>query len=250
VGGQQLLQCPAPDLPGDRRRIGGERLDQGIRHGTVGPAAVLLPADLQPGPLQVGEHLTQRGEPNRVGVRHALSLCIREWEALLHREGESSAGPERPGYRFEQRLLVRKGEHGLEQEHHVERAGRNRGNSRELEAAGKVAGPLTRDADGARARVHAQIRATQLSGDEPAGPGDSAAQVQHGDPRRDARPPSQGPNLCGAHEALLLDELARGVRGRAGALQGLDEWSAVLVHGFAARTRLTISGLTFPLAAV
>lgn len=74
VGGQQLLQWPATDLRGNVSGIGGERVYQRIRHGTVGPAAVLLPADNQPDPLQGSEHFLQRGEPDRVGVRHALSL--------------------------------------------------------------------------------------------------------------------------------------------------------------------------------
>ena len=94
---------------------------------------------------------SQRGEPDRVGVRHALSLCLREGQALLHGEGEPPAGRERPGYLPKQRLLVGKGEHGLEQEHHVERAGRDRGDPRDLEATGKVAGALARDVDGAGA---------------------------------------------------------------------------------------------------
>ena len=47
---------------------------------------------------------------------------------------------------------------------------------------------------------------------------------------------------AGAHEALLLDELAGGVGRLAGSLQGLDERSAlVLLHGCSTRTRLTIS---------
>ena len=35
VGSQQLLECPASDLRGDVRSVGGKRLDQRIRHGTV-----------------------------------------------------------------------------------------------------------------------------------------------------------------------------------------------------------------------
>ena len=199
---------------------------------------VLLPADTQSDALQVGEHLRQRSEPDGVGIRHALSLCLCERETLLQREGEPPAGPQRPGNLLEQRLLVGKGEHGLEQEHDVERAGRNRRNSRHLEAAGKIAGPLTRDLDGAGARVHAQIRAAELSRDEPTGPGNSAAQVQDGDPACDAGLLGQVPDLRGAHEALLLDELAGRVGGRAGPLQGPDERSTVvLVHGRSARRR-------------
>ena len=145
----------------------------------------------------------------------------------------------------QQRLLVGKGEHRLEQEHHVERAGRDRGDPRDLEATGKAAGALARDLDGAGAGVHPQIGAAQLPGDEPPGPGDAAAQVEHGDPGRDAGPARQRPDLAGAHEALLLDELAGGVRRHAGSPQGLDERSAlVLLHGRSTRTQLTIPART------
>jgi hypothetical protein len=42
VGGHQLVECLAADLRRDVRRVGGERVDQGIRHGMVGLAVVLL----------------------------------------------------------------------------------------------------------------------------------------------------------------------------------------------------------------
>ena len=51
-------------------------------------------------------------------------------------------------------------------------------------------------------------RSNPAPGDEPPGPGDSAAEVQYGHPGCDAGPHRQGADLCGAHEALLLDELA------------------------------------------
>ena len=54
----------------------------------------------------------------------------------------------------------------------------------------------------------------------------------------------QRPDLAGAHEALLLDELAGGVRRHAGSLQGLDERCAlVLLHGFSTLAQFTILGL-------
>ena len=97
---------------------------------------------------------------------------------------------------------------------------------------GRSPSALARDVDGAGAEVHPQIGATQLPSDEPPRPGNSAAQVQHGDPGGNAGPTRQGPNLAGAHEALLLDELARGIRRHAGSLERLDERSAlVLLHG-------------------
>ena len=52
VGGQELLEGLASDLRGNVRGIGGKRVDQRIRHGTVGPTAVILPANDQPDPLQ------------------------------------------------------------------------------------------------------------------------------------------------------------------------------------------------------
>jgi hypothetical protein len=54
VRGHELLQRPAPDLAGDGRGVGGVGVEQRIRDGTVRLAAVLLPADEQPGPAQAG----------------------------------------------------------------------------------------------------------------------------------------------------------------------------------------------------
>jgi hypothetical protein len=232
VRGQQLVQRPVSDLRGDRDRVGGERVDQCIRHGTMRPAAFVEPADDEPGPLQPREHLLERREPDRVGVGHARSLPVRERQALFQREGEAPADRERIGYLPHQGFLVGKGEHGLEQEHHVERAARDRGDPRDLEATGKVTGALACDSDGAGAQIHPQIGATQFPRDEPAGPGNPATQVQHGDPACDAGPTRKVHDLAGAHQALLLDELARGVRRHPGSLQRLDERRAlVLLHG-------------------
>ena len=212
-------------------RIGGERADQRIRHFTMGAAVVGLPADAQPDSLQTGEQLVERNQPDRVGVGHARSLRLAEGQALLDGEGEPPAGRERARYLLEQRLLVGKGEHRLEQEHCVERAGRDRGDARDLEAARKVAGALACDLDGAGAVVHPEVGATQFLGDEPSRPRDAAAQVEHRDPAGDAGLNSEGPDLAGAHEALLLDEFAGGERRHASSLQGLGERSAlVLFH--------------------
>jgi demethylmenaquinone methyltransferase/2-methoxy-6-polyprenyl-1,4-benzoquinol methylase len=95
VGGQQLVQCRAPDLSGDVRGIGGKCVDQGIRQGTVRPAAVVLPSDNEADPFQAGEHVRQRGEPNRVGVGHARALRLGEGPTLLQGEGEPPTDPER-----------------------------------------------------------------------------------------------------------------------------------------------------------
>ncbi len=136
---------------------------------------------------------SQRGEPDRVGVRHALSLRLREGQPSSMVKANRPPVVSARRYLLKQRLLVGKGEHGLEQEHHVERAGRDRRDPRDLEATRKVAGPLACDVDGARAEVHAEIGATELPGDEPSGPGHSAAQVQHGDPGCDAGSTAPGP---------------------------------------------------------
>src|SRR6476620_4437108 len=243
VRGEQLLESPGADLPGNVGSIGGERVDQRIRHGTMRPTAVIPPADNQPDPLQAGEHLLQRGEPHGVGVGHALALWLCEGQALLHGEGEPPAGVECSGYLLKQRLLFGEGEHGLEQKHHVERAGRDWGDPRYLEAAGKVATALTRDANGARAEVHPQIGATQFPGDEPSGTRNSAAQVQHGDPGCDPGLTRQRQNLAGAHEALLLDELAGRLRRHAPWPEAPEERSAiVLLHGCSAPWPLPCGG--------
>ena len=166
-------------------------------------------------------HLVQRGEPDRVGVGHARPLRLGQRQALLQREGEATADGERAGDPLHQRLLVGKGEHRLEQKHDVERAGRERRDLRDLEAAGKAAGARAGDADRARARVDSDVAAAELPREEPARPGDAAAQVEHGDAGRDARPLRERPDLPRAHEALLLDVLA-GVVGRLpGSPQGL-----------------------------
>src|SRR3954451_1810673 len=232
VRGQQLVQCLISDLRGDAGGVGGERTDQRVRHGAVGATAVFLPADNQPRSLQASEHLLQRREPDRVGVRHALSLPLGERQALFHGEGEPSAAGERLGYLSKQWFLLGEGEHGLEEKHHIERAGWDWRDPGDLEATGKVAGALPRDVDRTPAEVHPEIGAAEVSGDEASGPGDSAAQVQHGDAGCDAGSIRQRSNLAGAHEALLVDELAGGIRRRARLAEGRDERSAfVLLHG-------------------
>src|SRR5207248_1953617 len=95
-----------------------------------------------------------------------------------------------------------------------------------LKATGKPASALTCDVNGAGAVVDSQIGAAGLSGDEPAGSGNSAAQVQHGNAGGDAGLTRQCPNLSGAHEALLLDELAGRIRRHARSPERLEERSA------------------------
>ncbi len=77
----------------------------------MGLSAVILPTDNQPDLLQAGEHLWQRGEPDRVGVGHPLSLRLREGQAFLHGEGEPPAGREGLRHLLKQRLLLWKGKH-------------------------------------------------------------------------------------------------------------------------------------------
>jgi hypothetical protein len=84
--------------------------------------------------------------------------------------------------------------------------------------------------------------AAQRLSDEPSWPGNSAAQVEHGNTGRDAGLNRQGLDIFGAHEALLLDELARGVRRHAGSLERPDERSAlILLHGRSTPKPVTIS---------
>ena len=88
---------------------------------------------------------------------------------------------------------------------------------------------LAGDGDGARAGVHSQVGAAQLAREEPPWPGDAAAQVQHRDPGADAGLHRQGPDLARAHEALLPDELAGGVRRHARAVQCPVERRAIVL---------------------
>ena len=106
---------------------------------------------------------------------------------------------------------------------------RERRHPRDLEAAGQAARACACDVDGARAVVDSQVAAAQLPRDEPPRPGHSAAEVEHGHPAGDAGPLRQRADLPGAHEALLLDVLARGVGRLPGSLQGLDERNALVL---------------------
>ena len=154
--------------------------------------------------------------------------------ALLQREGEATAGGSARETSSTRVCLSAKGEHRLEQKHDVERAGRERRDLRDLEAAGKVAGARAGDADRARARVDSDVAAAELPRDEPTRSGDSAAQVEHGDAGRDARARRECPDLPGTHEALLLDVLARVVGRLPGLPQGMVERaSLVLLHRLA-----------------
>src|SRR5206468_3078325 len=86
--------------------------------------------------------------------------------------------------------------------------------------------------DGARAVVDAEIGAAQLLDDEPARAGNPAAELQHRHPGTDAGVTRQREDLSSAHEALLLDELARGVCGDTGSLKRPHERTAVVLsHG-------------------
>ena len=77
VGGQQLVQRAASDPRSDVRRVGGERVDQRLRHGAVRPAPVVLPANDETVPREHPVHLVERVEPDRVGVGHARPLRTR-----------------------------------------------------------------------------------------------------------------------------------------------------------------------------
>src|SRR5215216_1866472 len=244
MGGEQLVQRPAADLRGDVLGVGSERVRKRLRCHAVRVAVVVLPRDDESGPLQGSGHLVERVEPDRVGVGHRRPLGRRERWSLLEREGEAPAGPERRGDVAYQRVLVLESEHRLEQEHDVEGAAWEGRDVRGRKAAREVARALDGDGDGARARVHAQVHAAKLPGEETPGPAQAAAQVQHRDPRADADLYPQGPDLAGGHEALLPDELAGSVRRHARAVQRpVERRAVVLPHGRAlVGTRLTARG--------
>ena len=69
------------------------------------------------------------------------------------------------------------------------------GTLRDLEAAGQRAGERAGDGHRACARVDSEVAAAELPSDEPTGPGDSTAEVEHGDARRDPRPLRERPDL-------------------------------------------------------
>jgi hypothetical protein len=77
----------------------------------------------------------------------------------------------------------------------------------DLEAAGQTTGALRCDGEGVFARVDADVVAAELEGQEATRPGDSAAQVEHGDAGADGRSLGERSDLRGADEALLLDVL-------------------------------------------
>lgn len=231
VGTQQFLQRLFSDLRSNVRRIGGERFGQRFGHDGVRLGAVLLPADGQPDPVQGSEQLVDRDQPHGVGVGHPLPLRLGEGRARLDGAGEPPAGRECAEDLPQQGLLLGKGKHRLEQEHHVERARGDRGNPGHLEATGEVAGTPAGDLDGVGAVVDPEVVAAHLPGDEAPGTADAAAQIQHRDARADARLTRQRPNFTGAHEALLFDVLAGRIRADSRPLEGTDEGGAlVLLH--------------------
>jgi hypothetical protein len=87
-------------------------------------APVFLPTDGQARHREELLHLVERGQPDRVFVRHLGPLGLGQRTPFLQREGEPPAGGERVRDRLEQRPLVAEGEHRLEQQHHVEGARR------------------------------------------------------------------------------------------------------------------------------
>lgn len=231
VGTKQLLQRRFSDLRSDVKRIGGKRFGQRFGHDGVRPGAVLLPADDQPDPVQGSEHLLDRDEPHGVGVGHPLPLRLGEGQARLDGAGEPPAGRECAEDLPQQWLLLGKCQDRLEQEHHVERARGDRRDPGHLEATGEVAGKPASDVDGVGAVVDPEVVAAHLPGDEAPGAADAAAQIQHRDARADARLTGQLPNFTGAHEALLFDVLAGGIRADSRPLEGTNEGGAlVLLH--------------------
>src|SRR5204863_381483 len=82
---------------------------------------------------------------------------------------EAADWPDRRGDLADRRVLVREGEHRVEQEHDVEGPGRQGRQPPDHEAARQVARALAGDGDRARAGVRAHVVATQLSRQEAPG---------------------------------------------------------------------------------
>src|SRR5829696_1702446 len=186
MGGEQLDQRLGADLAGDVLRVRSERIRQRLRYRAVPTSVVLLPRNDEPGPLQAGGHLVERGKRNGFSVGHRRPLGRRERRSVLECEGETPAGPKRRGDMPDQRVLVLECEHRLEQEHDVEGAGWERWDVRGRKAERQFTGALAGDGDGARARVDAQVHTVKLTLKETPGPADAAAEIQHLDPGPDA----------------------------------------------------------------
>ena len=220
LGGEQLIERPAADLCGDVIGARGERVSQRLRHRAVRVAVVLLPRDAETGPFQARGHLVERCEPDRVGVGHRRPLGRRERRPLLEREGEPPAGPSAAAIARTSASLSSKASIVSEQEHDVEGAAGRGWHVRGREAARQVAGALAGDGDGARAGIHAQVHAAQLTREETPGP----ATPQHRSStvtRGRCRPAAPGPgSRRPSGRALLPDELAGRVRRHSRAAPG------------------------------
>ncbi len=180
----------------DRHRTGpGRAHDQGLPPRRPARRLHLQHPDSgrPPDPRQTRQHLPQRiGPPNGVGIRHPLSVCLREARALFESEGEPPARRERLRYLLKQRLFFGKARIVSNRSTTSNGPGGIGGNLRDLEATGKVAGTLTCDVNGAGAEIHPQVCATQFLSDEPSWTANSAAEVQLRDAAQ-RRPHPRGP---------------------------------------------------------
>ena len=237
VGGEQVGQRPAADLRGDGRGLRGVRVRQRLRRRAVRAAVVRLPRDDEPGPLQRRGQLVERGEPDRVGVGHRRPLGRRQRRPSSSVKAKRPPGPSAAAIARTSASLSSTASIASSSSTTSNAPAGQRRRLRDREAARQVARLLAGDRDGARAEVHAQVAAAQLPREEPPGPGDAAADVQHADAGADAGPRRQGADLARGHEALLPDELARAVRRRADAVQRPVERRAVVLPHRAARTR-------------
>src|SRR5919112_627079 len=143
-----------------------------------------------------------------------MCLDLGEWRAFLEREREPAAGGQGRDDRVEEGAFVAEGEHRLQEKHDVEGSLGKRGDHADLEAAGESVGrgTLPGHVHGAAAPVDPDVVAAQLAGDEPPGTGDPAAQVEDPDSRAHSGALRQRPDLRGAHEALLTEELPGRIR--------------------------------------
>src|SRR5262249_3768796 len=145
--------------------------------------------------------------PDGVGVRHASSLRLGQWQALLQGRGEAPAGGKRARDLLQESRLVAEGEHRLEQEHHLERRRRERWDAGDLEAARKAAGALCSHGDRVFVCIDTEVVAAELLREKSTRPSDSATEVEDGDAGTDARALRERQNLGPTDEALLLDVL-------------------------------------------
>jgi hypothetical protein len=187
------------------------------------------PGHGQPCVAQDARQFRQLDGPDRIGGGHPRPLLLGERPAFLDRESETPAWLQHARHLTHQGILVGEGQHRLQQEYHLEAALGQRREVSLLEAAGKIPGQLPGGGQCAGGVIDAQVVASRLRRDHPAGAGHPAAQVEHRDAVADPGLVSQPPDLGRPHEALLAYIPARGVGGRPGPLQRRQGWCSLIL---------------------